>query len=164
MQLTEPQAGSDLSGVRTSAVKNGEHYLITGSKIYITWGEHDMTDNIIHLVLARTPDAIPRGVKGISLFIVPKFLVNADGSLGERNDVKCVSIEKKLGIHASPTCVMAFGDNGGARGFLVGEENFGLQYMFTMMNFARLEVGIEGLALADRSNKEPRIMRTKDAR
>ncbi|MAW34103.1 MAG: acyl-CoA dehydrogenase [Proteobacteria bacterium] len=150
MQLTEPQAGSDLSGVRTSAVKKGEHYLITGSKIYITWGEHDMTDNIIHLVLARTPDA-PPGVKGISLFIVPKFLVNADGSLGERNDVKCVSIEKKLGIHASPTCVMAFGDNGGARGFLVGEENFGLQYMFTMMNFARLEVGIEGLAIADRS-------------
>src|SRR5581483_4476609 len=116
----------------------------------ITYGEHDFTDNIIHLVLARTPNA-PEGVKGISLFIVPKFLVNADGSLGARNDVRCVSVEHKLGIHASPTCVMAYGDKGGAIGYLVGEENRGLEYMFTMMNFARLEVGIEGVAIAERA-------------
>ncbi len=150
MNLTEPQAGSDLSAVRAKAVPEGDHYRIFGTKIYITWGEHTMADNIVHLVLARTPDA-PEGVKGISLFVVPKFLVNADGSIGERNDVKCVSIEEKLGIHASPTCVMAFGDDDGAIGYLVGAENRGLQYMFTMMNFARLEVGIEGVAISERS-------------
>jgi alkylation response protein AidB-like acyl-CoA dehydrogenase len=150
MNLTEPQAGSDLSAVRARAVPEGDHYRISGTKIFITWGEHDMAENIVHLVLARTPDA-PEGVKGISLFVVPKFLVNADGSLGKRNDVKCVSIEHKLGIHASPTCVMAYGDADGAIGYLVGEENRGLQYMFTMMNFARLEVGIEGVAIADRA-------------
>ncbi len=150
MNLTEPQAGSDLSAVRARAIPEGDHYRIKGTKIFITWGEHDMTDNVIHLVLARTPDA-PEGVKGISLFIVPKFLVNADGSLGARNDVKCVSIEHKLGIHGSPTCVMAYGDDDGAIGYLVGEENRGLAYMFTMMNFARLEVGVEGVAIAERA-------------
>ncbi|MGD8790181.1 MAG: acyl-CoA dehydrogenase family protein, partial [Burkholderiales bacterium] len=150
MNLTEPQAGSDLSAVRARAVPEGDHYRISGTKIFITWGEHDMAENIIHLVLARTPGA-PDGVKGISLFVVPKFLVNSDGSLGERNDVKCVSIEHKLGIHASPTCVMAYGDADGAIGYLVGEENRGLHYMFTMMNAARLEVGIEGVAIADRA-------------
>ena len=150
MNLTEPQAGSDLSAVRARAVPEGDHYRISGTKIFITWGEHTMTENIVHLVLARTPDA-PEGVKGISLFIVPKFLVNGDGSLGDRNDVKCVSIEHKLGIHASPTCVMAYGDSDGAIGYLVGEENRGLEHMFTMMNFARLEVGIEGVAIADRA-------------
>ena len=150
MNLTEPQAGSDLSAVRTRAVPEGGHYRIHGTKIFITWGEHDMAENIIHLVLARTPDA-PEGVKGISLFIVPKFLVNADGSLGARNDVKCVSIEHKLGIHASPTCVLAYGDGKGAVGYLVGEENRGLEYMFTMMNHARLGVGMEGLALSERA-------------
>jgi alkylation response protein AidB-like acyl-CoA dehydrogenase len=150
MNLTEPQAGSDLSAVRTKATPEGDHYRIKGTKIYITWGEHDMTPNVVHLVLARTPDA-PEGVKGISLFIVPKFLVNADGSLGARNDVKCVSIEHKLGIHGSPTCVMAYGDGDGAIGYLVGEENRGLEYMFTMMNFARLEVGVEGVAIAERA-------------
>ncbi|MBX9812367.1 MAG: acyl-CoA dehydrogenase [Burkholderiales bacterium] len=150
MNLTEPQAGSDLSAVRTRAVPEGDHYRIHGTKIFITWGEHDMAENIIHLVLARTPGA-PEGVKGISLFIVPKFLVNADGSLGERNDVRCVSLEHKLGIHASPTCVLAYGDGKGAVGFLVGEENRGLEYMFTMMNHARLGVGMEGVALAERA-------------
>jgi 3-(methylthio)propanoyl-CoA dehydrogenase len=150
MNLTEPQAGSDLSAVRTRAVPEGDHYRVFGTKIFITWGEHDMVDNIIHLVLARTPDA-PEGVKGISLFIVPKYLVGKDGSLGARNDVKCVSIEHKLGIHASPTCVMAFGEKDGAIGYMVGEENRGLEYMFTMMNFARLEVGIEGVAIAERA-------------
>ncbi|MGH8679625.1 MAG: acyl-CoA dehydrogenase, partial [Burkholderiales bacterium] len=136
--------------VRARAVPEGDHYRIIGTKIFITWGEHDMADNIIHMVLARTPDA-PEGVKGISLFVVPKFLVGQDGSIGERNDVKCVSIEHKLGIHASPTCVMAYGDKDGAIGYLVGEENRGLEYMFTMMNFARLEVGIEGVAISDRA-------------
>jgi alkylation response protein AidB-like acyl-CoA dehydrogenase len=150
MNLTEPQAGSDLSAVRARAQPEGDHYRIFGTKIFITWGEHDVADNIIHMVLARTPDA-PEGVKGISLFLVPKFLVNKDGSLGKRNDVKCVSIEHKLGIHASPTCVMAYGDKEGAIGYLIGEENRGLEYMFTMMNFARLEVGIEGVAIADRA-------------
>jgi len=150
MNLTEPQAGSDLSAVRARAVPEGDHYRLYGTKIFITWGEHDMAGNIVHLVLARTPDA-PEGVKGISLFTVPKYLVNADGSLGARNDVKCVSIEHKLGIHASPTCVMAYGDKEGAIGHLVGEENRGLEYMFTMMNLARLEVGIEGVAIADRA-------------
>jgi len=150
MNLTEPQAGSDLSAVRTQATKEGEHYLIKGSKIFITWGDHEMTDNIIHLVLARLPDA-PEGVKGISLFIVPKYLVNEDGSIGERNDAKAVSLEHKLGIHASPTCVMSFGDEGGAVGYLVGEENKGLACMFTMMNHARLEVGMEGVGLSERA-------------
>lgn len=155
MNLTEPQAGSDLSAVRTKAVPEGDHYRIYGTKIFITWGEHDMTDNIVHLVLARLPDA-PEGVKGISLFIVPKFLVGDDGSLGARNDVKCVSIEHKLGIHGSPTSVMAYGDKDGAIGYLVGEENQGLAYMFTMMNFARLEVGVEGVALAERAYQRAR--------
>ncbi|MEO8004053.1 MAG: acyl-CoA dehydrogenase [Betaproteobacteria bacterium] len=150
MNLTEPQAGSDLSAVRSRATPEGDHYRIHGTKIFITWGEHDMVENIIHMVLARTPDA-PEGVKGISLFVVPKFLVNKDGSLGERNDVKCVSIEHKLGIHGSPTCVMAYGDGEGAVGYLIGEENRGLEFMFTMMNFARLEVGIEGVAIAERA-------------
>jgi len=150
MNLTEPQAGSDLSAVRTRAVPEADHFRLHGTKIFITWGEHDMAENIIHMVLARTPDA-PEGVKGISLFVVPKFLVNKDGSLGKRNDVNCVSIEHKLGIHGSPTCVMAYGDGDGAIGYLVGEENRGLEFMFTMMNFARLEVGIEGVAIAERA-------------
>ena len=151
MNLTEPQAGSDLALVRTRAVPQGDGtYRIFGQKIFITYGEHDMTDNIIHLVLARTPDA-PEGVKGISLFVVPKFLLEADGTPGERNDVRCVSIEHKLGIHASPTCVMAYGDNGGAVGYLVGEENRGLEYMFIMMNAARFAVGLEGVAIAERA-------------
>ena len=149
MNLTEPQAGSDLALVRTRAVPQGDgSYRISGTKIYITYGEHDMAENIIHLVLARTPDA-PEGVKGISLFVVPKFLVNADGSLGARNDVHCVSIEHKLGIKASPTAVLQFGDHGGAIGTLVGEENRGLEYMFIMMNAARFAVGMQGVAVAE---------------
>ena len=151
MCLTEPQAGSDLSMVRARAVPEGnDSYKIFGTKIYITYGEHDMAKNIVHLVLARTPDA-PEGVKGISLFVVPKFLVNADGSLGERNDVHCVSIEHKLGIKASPTAVLQFGDHGGAIGYLVGEENRGLEYMFVMMNAARFAVGMQGIAVAERA-------------
>ena len=153
MNLTEPQAGSDLSAVRCKAVPEGDHYRLYGQKIYITWGDHDMTDNVIHAVLARTPDA-PEGVKGISLFIVPKVLINDDGSLGERNDVHCVSLEHKMGINASPTCVLAYGDNDGAVGYLVGEENMGLVYMFTMMNEARLKVGLQGLAIADRAYQQ----------
>ena len=153
MNLTEPQAGSDLGQLKSRAVKNGDHYLVTGQKIYITYGEHDMAENIVHLVLARTPDA-PAGVRGISLFIVPKFLGGADGSLGKRNDLRCVSLEHKLGIHASPTCVMSFGDDGGAVGYLVGEEGRGLSYMFTMMNNARLSVGIQGLAIAERAYQQ----------
>jgi len=155
MNLTEPQAGSDLAAVRTRAVREGDHYRISGQKIFITWGEHSVTDNIIHLVLARTPDA-PPGVKGISLFIVPKFLVNADGSLGQRNDVRCVSIEHKLGIHGSPTCTMVFGDEGGAIGYLVGQEGRGLEYMFTMMNEARHKVGIQGIGVAERAYQHAR--------
>lgn len=155
MNLTEPQAGSDLAAVRSRAVPQGEHYLITGQKIFITWGDHDMTENIIHLVLARLPDA-PEGVKGISLFLVPKFLLNEDGSLGARNDVTCASIEHKLGIHASPTCVMAFGEQGGAVGYLVGEANRGLNHMFTMMNEARQKVGIQGVAIAERAYQAAR--------
>jgi alkylation response protein AidB-like acyl-CoA dehydrogenase len=150
MNLTEPQAGSDLAAVRAKAVPAGDHYKISGTKIFITWGEHDVAENIVHLVLARLPDA-PEGVKGISLFIVPKFLLNADGSLGSRNDVKCISIEHKLGIHASPTCVMQYGDAGGAAGYLVGEPNRGLEYMFTMMNHARLGVGLQGVGVAERA-------------
>ncbi|MEX3957989.1 acyl-CoA dehydrogenase [Trinickia sp. EG282A] len=151
MNLTEPQAGSDLALVRTRAEPQGDGtYRLFGTKIFITWGEHDMADNIVHLVLARTPDA-PEGVKGISLFIVPKFLVNDDGSLGARNDVHCVSIEHKLGIKASPTAVLQFGDHGGALGYLVGEENRGLEYMFIMMNAARFAVGMQGIAVAERA-------------
>jgi len=150
MNLTEPQAGSDLSAVRARAVPEGDHYRIHGTKIFITWGEHDMAENIVHLVLARTPDA-PEGVKGISLFIVPKFVLKADGTLGERNDIRCVSIEHKMGIRATPTCVLAYGDEKGALGYLVGEKNRGLEYMFTMMNHARLGVGIEGVGLAERA-------------
>ncbi|MBU6330561.1 MAG: acyl-CoA dehydrogenase family protein, partial [Acidobacteria bacterium] len=154
MNLTEPQAGSDVGAVRTKAVPAGDGtYRITGTKIYISFGEHDMADNIIHLVLARTPDA-PPGTKGISCFIVPKFLVGDDGSLGARNDVSCVSIEHKMGIKASPTCVMSYGENDGAVGYLIGEENHGMRYMFTMMNNARLSVGLEGLALAERAYQD----------
>ncbi len=147
MNLTEPQAGSDLALVRTKAVPEGKHYRISGQKIFITYGEHDLAENIVHLVLARTP-AAPEGVKGISLFIVPKFLVKPDGSLGERNSARCASIEHKLGIHASPTAVMVF-DN--AVGYLVGEENKGLSYMFIMMNAARFSVGLEGVAISERA-------------
>ena len=150
MNLTEPQAGSDLALIRSKAVPEGDHYRIYGQKIFITHGEHDMAENIVHLVLARTPDA-PDGVKGISLFVVPKFLVNADGSLGARNDVRCVSIEHKLGIHSSPTAVLAYGDADGAIGFLVGEENRGLEYMFIMMNEARYAVGLQGVAVSERA-------------
>lgn len=150
MQLTEPQAGSDLARVRTKAVREGDHYRISGQKIFITYGDHDLTDNTIHMVLARTPDA-PEGVKGISLFIVPKFLVNDDGTLGARNDARCVSLEEKMGIHASPTAVMQYGEDDGAIGYLVGEENKGLAYMFTMMNNARLSVGLEGVGIAERA-------------
>jgi acyl-CoA dehydrogenase len=151
MVLTEPQAGSDLSAVRTRAVRQADGtYRLEGQKIFITYGEHDVAENIVHLVLARTPDA-PEGVKGISLFLVPKFLPGADGSLGARNDVRCVSVEHKLGIHASPTAVLAFGDQGGAVGWLVGEENRGLEYMFITMNAARYSVGLEGVGLAERA-------------
>ena len=151
MNLTEPQAGSDLAAVRTRAVPQGDGtYKLYGQKIFITYGEHDYTDNIVHLVLARTPDA-PEGVKGISLFIVPKYLINPDGSLGARNDVHCVSLEHKLGIHASPTAVLAYGDNGGATGYLIGEENRGLEYMFIMMNLARFSVGVEGVGISERA-------------
>lgn len=154
MNLTEPQAGSDLAAVRTRAVPQGDGtYKVFGTKIFITYGEHDMAENIVHLVLARTPDA-PAGVKGISLFIVPKFLVNADGSLGARNDAHCVSIEHKLGIKASPTAVLQFGDHGGAIGTLVGEENRGLEYMFIMMNAARFGVGLQGIGLAERAYQQ----------
>ena len=151
MNLTEPQAGSDLAAVRSRAEPQADgSYKVFGTKIYITWGEHDMAENIVHLVLARAAGA-PEGVKGISLFVVPKFLVNADGSLGARNDVHCVSIEHKLGIKASPTAVLQFGDHGGATGFLVGEENRGLEYMFIMMNAARFGVGVQGIAIAERA-------------
>ncbi|HRK40235.1 MAG TPA: acyl-CoA dehydrogenase [Burkholderiaceae bacterium] len=151
MNLTEPQAGSDLAAVRSRAEPQGDGtYKVFGTKIFITYGEHDMAENIVHLVLARVPGA-PEGVKGISLFVVPKFLVNADGMLGARNDAYCVSIEHKLGIKASPTAVLQFGDNGGAVGYLVGEESRGLEYMFVMMNAARFAVGMQGIAVADRS-------------
>jgi alkylation response protein AidB-like acyl-CoA dehydrogenase len=154
MNLTEPQAGSDVGALRTKAVRQDDgSYLITGTKIFITFGEHDMADNIVHLVLARTPDA-PPGTKGISCFIVPKFFVHDDGSLGDRNDVACVSIEHKMGIKASPTCVMSYGENGGAVGYLIGEENQGMRYMFTMMNNARLSVGLEGLSIAERAYQD----------
>lgn len=154
MHLTEPQAGSDVGLLRTRAERTADGtYRISGTKIFITYGEHDMTDNIVHFVLARLPDA-PAGTKGISLFLVPKFLVNADGSLGARNDIFASGIEHKLGIHASPTCVMTMGDNGGAVGYLIGEENRGMQCMFTMMNQARLGVGLEGVGIADRAYQQ----------
>jgi len=153
MNLTEPQAGSDLAAIRTRAAQEGDHYRIFGQKIFITYGDHDYTENTIAMVLARI-DGAPAGVKGISLFIIPKFLVNADGSIGQRNDVRCVSIEHKLGIHASPTCVMAYGDKEGAVGYLVGEPNRGLEYMFIMMNAARLSVGLEGYALGERAYQQ----------
>jgi len=155
MNLTEPQAGSDLGALRMRAVKEGDHYRITGQKIFITWGEHDMAANIVHLVLARLPDA-PPGSKGISLFLVPKFLPKEDGSPGPRNDLRCLRLEDKLGIHASPTCVMSYGDNGGALGYLVGAENRGLEGMFIMMNNARLHVGLEGVAIAERATQRAR--------
>jgi 3-(methylthio)propanoyl-CoA dehydrogenase len=156
MNLTEPQAGSDLAQVRTRAVPQGDgSYRITGQKIYITYGEHDLAENIVHLVLARTPDA-PEGVKGISLFIVPKYVAGAQGARGRRNDVYCAGIEHKLGIKASPTCVLVYGDDkgevgAGAIAYLVGEENRGLEYMFIMMNAARYQVGMQGIALAERA-------------
>ena len=150
MNLTEPQAGTDLAAIKTRAERDGDAYRIRGQKIYITWGEHEMSDNIVHLVLARLPDA-PPGVKGISLFLVPKYLANADGSRGARNDLKVVSVESKMGIHSSPTCVMSYGDNDGAIGYLVGEEHNGLACMFTMMNNARLEVGMQGVAISERA-------------
>ena len=154
MNLTEPHAGSDLSRLRTRAERAGDgSYKITGQKIFITYGDHDLTENIIHLVLARLPDG-PAGTRGISLFLVPKFLVRADGSIGEPNDVRCHSIEHKLGIHASPTCTMVYGDKGGAKGFLIGEENRGLACMFTMMNNARLNVGSQGVAIAERATQQ----------
>ena len=156
MNLTEPQAGSDLAAVRAKAVRQADgSYRISGNKIFITYGDHDYTENIVHLVLARTPDA-PPGIKGISLFVVPKFLVNADGSLGARNDVRCVSLEHKLGIHASPTAVLAFGDPDGAVGHVVGEENRGLEYMFVMMNLARFGVGMQGVGIAERAYQRAR--------
>jgi butyryl-CoA dehydrogenase len=154
MNLTEPQAGSDLSTLRTRAERAGDgSYKITGQKIFITYGDHDLTENIIHLVLARLTDA-PPGTRGISLFLVPKFLVNRDGSIGEPNDLRCHSIEHKLGIHASPTCTMVYGDKGGAKGFLIGEENRGLACMFTMMNNARLNVAAQGVAIAERATQQ----------
>jgi alkylation response protein AidB-like acyl-CoA dehydrogenase len=154
MNLTEPQAGSDVGAVRTRAERAADgSWRIRGGKIFITYGEHDMAENIVHLVLARTPGA-PPGTKGISCFIVPKFLVNPDGSLGAANDLRCVSIEHKLGIHASPTCVMSFGDDGGAVGYLIGGENQGMRCMFTMMNNARLSVGLQGVAIAERAYQQ----------
>ena len=154
MNLTEPHAGSDVGALKSKAVKQADGaYKITGTKIFITWGDHDAAENIIHLVLARLPDA-PPGTRGISLFLVPKFLVNADGSLGKRNDLRCVGLEHKLGIHGSPTCVMSFGDDGGATGFLIGHENKGMAAMFTMMNSARLNVGMQGVAIAERSYQQ----------
>ncbi|MFZ2267735.1 MAG: acyl-CoA dehydrogenase [Azonexus sp.] len=151
MNLTEPAAGSDLAAISTKAKPAGDgSYLVSGTKIFITWGEHDVAENIVHLVLARLPDA-PPGLKGISLFIVPKFLVNDDGSLGKRNDLVCASLEHKLGIHGSPTAVMSYGENEGAVGYLVGDENKGIGYMFTMMNHARVNVGLEGVGIAERA-------------
>ncbi len=153
MNLTEPQAGSDLAAVRSVATPDGDAYRVRGQKIFITYGDHDLTENIIHLVLARTPDA-PPGIKGISLFIVPKMLTDDSGTVTGANDVHCVSLEHKLGIHASPTAVLSFGDHGGAVGYLVGELNRGLEYMFTMMNHARLSVGLQGLAITERSYQQ----------
>jgi len=156
MNLTEPQAGTDLSSINTKAVKENGHYKISGQKIYITYGEHDLSENIIHLVLAKTPDA-PEGNKGISVFIVPKFIPNEDGSIGKKNDVTCLSLEKKLGVKGSPTAVLQFGDNGGAIGYLVGEENQGLNIMFEMMNHARFSVGVQGLAVSERAFQQSKM-------
>ncbi len=153
MNLTEGDAGTDVGALKTRATPEDDHYLIRGQKIYITWGEHDMAENIVHLVLARLPNA-PEGVKGISLFLVPKILVNDDGSLGERNDLKALSLEEKIGIHACPTCVMSYGDKTGAIGFLIGEENKGIQCMFTMMNNARLTVGLQGVSVSERAYQQ----------
>src|SRR5438477_3540397 len=154
MQLTNSQAGSDFGALLTRAERAGDgSYRITGQKIFITYGEHDFTDNIIHFVLARLPDA-PPGTRGISLFVVPKFLLNADGTLGARNDLRAHSVEHKLGIHGSPTCTMIFGDHGGATGFIVGEENAGMACMFTMMNRARLGVGLQGVGIAERATQQ----------
>ena len=153
MVLTEPNAGSDVGALRTRAVPEAGHYRLTGQKIFTTWGEHDLTDNIVHMVLARTPDA-PPGTHGISLFIVPKFMVNEDGSLGQRNDLRPMSLERKLGIHGSPTCVMQFGENDGAIGYLVGEECRGMEYMFSMMNSARLAIGREGVGIGERAYQQ----------
>jgi len=153
MNLTEGDAGTDVGALKTRAIPEKDHYLLRGQKIYITWGEHDMTENIVHLVLARLPDA-PAGVKGISLFLVPKILVNKDGSLGELNDLKALSLEDKIGIHACPTCVMSYGDKTGAIGYLIGEENKGIQCMFTMMNNARLTVGLQGVSIAERAYQQ----------
>ena len=152
MCLTEPQAGSDLAAVRTKAVPDGDRYRLRGQKIFITFGEHDMAPNIVHLVLARLPDA-PEGTKGISLFIVPKVIVEADGTLGDRHDVYCAGIEHKLGLHGNPTCTMNYGEKtGGAAGYLVGEANHGLEYMFIMMNAARFSVGVQGVGI-----RRPRV-------
>ena len=156
MNLTEPQSGTDLSTIKTKAVKENGHYKIYGQKIYITYGEHDLSENIIHLVLARTPEA-PEGNKGISVFLVPKFLPNDDGTLGEKNDVTCLSIEKKLGVKGSPTTVLQFGENNGAIGYLVGEENQGLNIMFEMMNHARFSVGVQGLAVSERAYQQSKM-------
>src|SRR3978361_1662162 len=154
MQLTEPQAGSDVGALRTRAERAPDGtYRIKGTKIFITYGDHDMTDNIVHFVLARLPDA-PAGTKGISLFLIPKFMVNADGSLGARNDIYPSGVEHKLGMHASPTCTMTMGDHGGATGYTIGEENSGMLCMFTMMNQARLGVGLEGVGIADRAYQQ----------
>jgi len=153
MNLTEGDAGTDVGALKTRAIPEKNHYLIRGQKIYITWGEHDMAENIVHLVLARLPDA-PEGVKGISLFLVPKILVNDDGSLGEANDLRALSLEEKIGIHACPTCVMSYGDKTGAIGYLVGEENRGIQCMFTMMNNARLTVGLQGVSVSERAYQQ----------
>jgi 3-(methylthio)propanoyl-CoA dehydrogenase len=155
MNLTEPQAGSDVGAMRTRATRDGDRYRIKGQKIFITYGDHDLSDNIVHMVLARSPDG-PPGTAGLSLFLVPKYFVNADGSIGAKNDLRPVSLEHKLGIHASPTCVMAYGDNDGAVGWLVGEENRGMECMFTMMNSARLQVGLQGLAIAERAYQHAR--------
>src|SRR5256714_1594084 len=160
MNLTEPQAGSDLGALRTRAVpaKNarwGEHYRISGQKIFITYGDHDLTDNIVHMVLARIPDA-PPGSRGISLFLVPKFLPDGDGNPAERNDLRPLRLEEKLGIHASPTCVMSYGEDRGAVGWRIGDEHRGLDYMFTMMNSERLLVGVQGVAIAERAYQQAR--------
>jgi len=150
MNLTEPDAGSDLGALKTKALPKNDHYLIKGQKIFVTWGEHDMTENIVHLVLARLPNA-PEGVKGISLFLVPKILIDSDGNLTEKNDCRAISVEKKIGIHGSPTCVISYGEKSGAIGYLIGKENKGLECMFEMMNNARLAVGLQGVSIADYS-------------
>ena len=155
LEMTEPQAGTDLGAIRTRATKDGEGYRLKGQKTFITWGEHDLTPNIIHLVLARSPQG-PPGIRGLSLYVVPKFIPGPDGGLGPRNDLKCVSLERKLGIHGSPTAVLAYGDDEGARAYLIGVENQGIQAIFTMMNHARLGVGLQALAIAERAYQQAR--------